>query len=83
MFLCRHLKAFGRRAADQDEVVSLRVCGGPRPRVLTGIVHVPPAERHVLEAVEMHASVESSAEPAHFHARHLDTETQKKIQDAL
>lgn len=78
MCVCVYLKAFTSRAAQQDQVVPLRVGGGPGPHLLAGLVHVPPAERHILETVQTYTSVEPATLPAQVRAHNLVFTTNEK-----
>lgn len=73
-FVCAHLEAFSSRAAHQDEVIPVCVCGSTGPQLLTGLILVPPAERHVLDNAETDVSAEPTTTSAHLHTHHLDTE---------
>lgn len=72
---CVYPEAFSRWAAKQDQVVPLHRPGGPGLQLFIGLVQIPPAERHVLQMVEAHASVEPVTLPTHIHTHHLNIRT--------
>lgn len=75
--VCAHLESF-RWAAYQEEIVFVCVRGSPWPQLLSNVVQLPPAERHILETAESYTSVKSWARPTHLHTHHLKkTGTQK------